>query len=143
MTHKRPWHLWLVGTMAILWNAIGAVDYLMTHTKNATYMENFNAAQLEYFYNLPSWFVAVWAIAIWSAVLASILLLLGRKLSAQLFLVSLIALIVTDIYSFGLSEGYEIIGGTPASLAFPAAIAVIAIALYCYANNMSHKGVIK
>jgi hypothetical protein len=25
-----PWHLWLVGVLALLWNSFGAFDYVMT-----------------------------------------------------------------------------------------------------------------
>jgi len=34
MIQKTPIHLWVVGILAILWNSIGAVDYLMTQTQN-------------------------------------------------------------------------------------------------------------
>ena len=29
MTIKTPWHLWLVGVIAVLFNAIGAFDYFL------------------------------------------------------------------------------------------------------------------
>lgn len=28
-----PWHLWVVGVVAVLWNAFGCWDYTMTHLK--------------------------------------------------------------------------------------------------------------
>ena len=33
-----PWHLWLVGVLATIWNSGGAVDYTMTQTRNESYM---------------------------------------------------------------------------------------------------------
>ncbi len=29
-----PWHLWLTGVSALLWNSMGALDYFMTQTQN-------------------------------------------------------------------------------------------------------------
>lgn len=31
---RAPWHLWLIGIIAVLWHAGGAFDYLMTQTNN-------------------------------------------------------------------------------------------------------------
>jgi len=29
-TVATPWHVWVVGIVALLWNAMGALDYTMT-----------------------------------------------------------------------------------------------------------------
>ena len=44
-----PWHLWVVGVVGLLWSAMGALDYVMTQTKNKSYMSNFTPEQLEFF----------------------------------------------------------------------------------------------
>jgi len=141
MTAKTPRHLWLVGILATLWNSVGALDYVMTQTRNEAYMSSFSQQQLDYFYAQPFWMVCAWAIAIWSSVLASILLLMRKRLSAPIFLISLIGVVVTSIYSYGLSNGYEIMGGIGAA-AFSALIFIIASALYFYAKAMSDKAVL-
>jgi hypothetical protein len=38
---KTPLHLWIVGILALLWSLLGAVDYIMTQTKNKAYMSQF------------------------------------------------------------------------------------------------------
>ena len=65
---KAPWHLWVIGVLTLLWNAMGAFDYLMTQTQNEAYMSEFTPEQLEFFYNFPSWMVAFWALAVWGGV---------------------------------------------------------------------------
>ena len=35
---KTPWHLWVIGIVATLWNAGGAYDYTMTQTRNMDYL---------------------------------------------------------------------------------------------------------
>ena len=136
-----PWHLWVIGVVALLWNAMGAMDYVMTQTKNAAYMSNFTPEQLAFFYGLPTWTVATWAIAIWGAVLGSLLLLLRRRLAVGTFLVSLIALTITAFQNYVLSNGMEIMGDA-FSLAFTGAIVVVAIALLYYSRVMQKRNVL-
>jgi len=141
-TNRAPWHLWVVGGVALLWNAMGAMDYFMTQTKNEAYMSNFTAEQLAYFYGYPGWLVALWAIAVWGGVLGAILLLLRQRLAVLVFLVSFIAMVITTIYSYGFSNGMEVIGDAFA-LGFTAAIFLIALGLYLYARMMRNRNVLK
>ena len=32
MTVKTPWHLWVVGVVAVLFNGVGVFDYVMSKT---------------------------------------------------------------------------------------------------------------
>ena len=138
---RAPWHLWVTGVVALLWNAIGAFDYLMTQTRNPAYMSAFTAEQLAFFYGIPAWVVAAWAIAVWGGVLGALLLLLRRRLAAWVFLASLAGLVITTFRNYVLSNGLEIFGGA-GSLAFTAVIFVIALALLFYARAMSKRGVL-
>ena len=56
---RTPRHLWVVGIVVLLWNLLGAWDYIMTETKNEAYMGQFTPEQLEFFYGFPAWLVAV------------------------------------------------------------------------------------
>ncbi|MFH1766256.1 MAG: hypothetical protein ABIF09_18895 [Gemmatimonadota bacterium] len=138
---RTPWHLWVVGILAVVWNVMGAFDYLMTETRNEGYMSKFTPEQLEYFYGFPAWVVAFWAIAVWGGVLGAVLLLLRKKLAAGVFLVSFLSMVVTTIYNFGLSNGLEAMGD-PFALAFSALIFVVALLLYLYARAMTKRGVL-
>ena len=53
-THITPRHVWVVGGIALLWNAFGAMDYVMTQTKNEAYMSSFTPEQLEFFSGFPA-----------------------------------------------------------------------------------------
>jgi hypothetical protein len=140
-TDRAPWHLWVIGVLAVLWNAMGAFDYLMTQTRNEGYMSQFTPEQLEYFYGFPAWVVAFWATAVWGGVLGAVLLLLRKKLAAGVFLVSFLAMVVTTVYNFGLSNGLEVMGGA-GPLVFSALIFVFAFLLYLYARAMKSRGVL-
>jgi hypothetical protein len=138
---RAPRHLWVVGILSLLWNAMGAFDYLMTQTRNAGYMGNFTPEQLEYFYGFPSWAVALWALAVWGAVLGSVLLLLRKRLAVPVFLVSFLSMVGTTIYNFGLSDGWRIMGGLGPAL-FSAVIFFVALGLVFYSRRMRERGVL-
>ncbi|MEE9387886.1 MAG: hypothetical protein V3U96_04695 [Paracoccaceae bacterium] len=139
---KAPWHIWVVGIAALLWNAGGAYDYVMTVTENSAYMANFTPDQLSYFYGFPSWVMAAWAIAIWAAVLGSVLLLLRSRHAALAFGLSILGIIATTLYSFvlsGVNYG-ELVG--KGALWFTLAIGVVAVLLWLYARAMHQRGVL-
>lgn len=137
---RIPWHLWVVGVLVLLWDMVGAFDYLMTQTQNESYMGQFTPEQLEYFYGFPAWAVAFWALAVWGGLVGSILLLLRKRLAAPVLLVSFVSMVVTSIYNFVLSEGLDVMGSTGA--AFSAVIFVVALGVWIYARTMVKKGVL-
>ena len=138
---STPWHLWVVGIVALIWSSGGAFDYVMTQTQNEAYMSNFSAEQLEFFYGFPGWVVAAWAIAVWGEVLGAVLLLLRRGEAVWAFLASLLFLVITMIHNFGMSNGMEIMG-SGAELAFTGAIFIVAVLLFLYARAMRDRKVL-
>jgi hypothetical protein len=139
---RAPWHLWVVGILSLLWNAMGAFDYLMTQTQNEGYMSQFTPEQLEYFYGFPAWLVAFWALAVWGSVLGSVLLLLRKGWAEGVFLVAFLCMVVTSFYNFVLSDGLQVMGDA-FSLIFSAVIFVVAFLLYYYARAMKRRGVLR
>jgi len=140
-TVPTPWHLWVIGAIAVLWNAMGAFDYVMTETRNAAYMSAFTPEQLAFVYGFPAWVIAAWAIAVWGGILGALLLLLRRRLAVWVFLVSLVAMVVTTIHNYVLSDGLEIFADA-GSQAFTAVIFVIALGLFIYSRAMHNRGVL-
>lgn len=112
MTIKTPWHLWLVGVIAVLFNAIGAFDYVMSMAQGASYMTSvgMTPAQIAHYQEMPIWMKADWAIGVWGAMLSSVLILLRNKLVFPVFAVSLAAFLVSLIYTYVLTGGGEIMG---------------------------------
>jgi hypothetical protein len=137
---KAPMKFYVVAVVALVWNLVGAFDYVMTQTKNPAYMGQFSPEQLEYFYGFPAWFTAFWALAVWGGVLAAVLLLMRRKLAVTVFLISFLCMVVTSIYSYGLKGGAEIMG--PTGLFFSVVIFVVALGLFLYSRKMARKGIL-
>ena len=140
-TVKTPVHLWIVGILSLLWNAMGAFDYTATHMKLDFYMSQFSPEQLEYFYGFPAWVVACWAIAVWGSLLGSLALLMRKAWAAWLFGVAILAMIGTSVYNFVLSDGLEYMGDS--GMTFAIVIWVIALLLYFYAVAMAKRRVLQ
>lgn len=138
---RTPFHLWIVGILALLWNAIGAFDYAATQFRIESYMSQFTPEQLAYFYGIPVWAVATWAIAVWGSLLASIGLLLRRRWAAPLFGIAIVAMLITAAQNFLLSDGLAVLG--EGGVAFTAVIWAIAFALFFYARAMAKRGVLR
>ena len=136
-----PWHLWLIGIVALIWNAMGALDYVMTQTRNEAYMSGYTPEQLSFFYGLPPWVDAAWAIAVWGGVLGALLLLFRQRHAVWVFFASLIAMVLTTIQNYVLSNGIEVMGDA-FSLGFTAAIFLISLALFFYARVMQKQKIL-
>jgi len=91
---RAPAHLWIVGILALLWNAFGCYDYLMTNTRNQAYLSAFPADQLAYLDSLPSWVTAFWALGVWGGLAGAILLLARSRHAILAFGISLIGAVV-------------------------------------------------
>jgi len=107
---RTPVHFWIVAGLALLWNMMGAFDYLATQLKLDFYMSSFSEEQLSYFYGFPAWAISGWAIAVWSALAGSVALLLRKKWALYAFVISLAGMIVSSIYTIAMTNGYEIMG---------------------------------
>jgi hypothetical protein len=137
---RTPVHLWVVAVLSLLWNLMGAFDYLATQLKLDFYVDKFTDARLAYFYAIPAWAVAGWAFGVWGAVAGSVGLLLRRRWSVWALGISIAGLFVSTIYNFGMSNGAEIMG--TGGVIFSVVIWLIAIVLFLYARAMSSRGVL-
>jgi hypothetical protein len=137
-----PRHLWVVGVLALLWNSVGAFDYVMTETRNASYMSSFTPEQLAYFYGFPKWVIAAWALGVWGGLVGAVLLLLRKRWAVPVFGASLAGVVLTSFYNFVVTNGLAIMGGA-GGLIFSAVIFAIAAALLIYARSLARIGVLR
>ncbi len=134
MENKTPWHLWAVGGVSLLWNAMGGVDYTMSHLHNASWLAGMSPEQIVWMDNFPIWATSCWAIGVWGAIAGSILLLLRSRWVVTAFGVSLLGLIGSHIYQFtsNAPTGMRTSSGT----IFAAVLVIVAVALLLYARAM-------
>ena len=142
MTTRTPWHLWVVGVVAALWNGFGCFDYVMTQTRRDEWFVQMGMteAQLTYFNAMPAWTHAAWAIGVWGGLLGALLLLLRSKWAFHALLASLIAFAMSVVY--GQTTGGNAVMGSM-GLIFSGVIFLIGLALVMYARAMTKRGVLR
>jgi hypothetical protein len=139
---KTPWHIWTVGIISLLWNAMGAMDFIMSNLQTESYMAQLNEAQTAFFAGFPLWATLSWAVAVFGAALGSVLILMRKKLAAPVFLIELLALLITSTHNFVLSEvRISEIAGTGAMI-FSVVIFVISILLWLYSRAQAKAGIL-
>lgn len=140
---KTPWHLWVMGGVALLWNSIGAYDYVMTmyggmdHLRQAGMTDAFVAE----FQRMPVWMSVAWPLAVWSAVAGSVLILARSRWAFTAFSVSLVAYLANLAHNYGMSE-LGALGGTAGQI-IAATILVSLIVLAWYSRMMAKRGVLR
>ncbi len=139
-TQRTPWHLLAVGIVSLLWNAMGGVDYTMTHARPETWLAQMTPDQVAWIRQFPFWATSCWALGVWGAIAGSILLLMRSRWAVTAFGVSLLGLIGSHIYQYSSAApaGVRTASGT----AFAAGLAAVAVALLWYAVRMRKAGVL-
>ncbi len=136
---KPGFSYWIIGTVALLWNLLGVMAYVMQVSATPEQLAAaYTPEQVELLLAIPAWATSMTAIATTFGVLGSILLLLRRKLSTVVYAISLVALIIQNIYSFGMTETLAVFGTTP--LVIQSAVMLIAVFLVWYSRQAGAKG---
>lgn len=142
VTARTPLHLWLVGGISALWNAMGALDYTMTQTRNPTWMAQMTSDQIAWFDTAPMVAHASWAFGVWGALIGSLLLLARSRYAVIAFILSLAGLAVNTIYQMTapMPSGHM---DSATMIGFHVLIWAVAIVLLVYAMRMRARGVLR
>lgn len=144
---KTPIHLWIVATLATLWNGFGCFDYFMTRTRGAAYIESMmhttdGEAIVAYINAFPIWAAAGWGVGVWGGLAGAILLLMRHRWAVPVLLASLVGAIVGIVYQVTNPSGIpELSMGVNSVM--PYVIIAIAIGLFAYARAMRIRGVLR
>jgi hypothetical protein len=140
---KTPWHLWLVGVVAVLFNFIGVFDFVMSMVQGAKYQASagMTPEQIAHYQGMPGWMTVVWAVGVFGAFGASILLLLRNKLALPVFVLSLAAFAVSLLYTYVLTNG-GVVMGTQMAIA-SAVIAALLVFFIGYSRFWAVRGVLR
>ncbi len=140
---KTPWHVWLVGVIALLFNSIGVFDFVMSMAQGAKYQASAGMTpdQIAHYQQMPAWMTVVWAVGVFGAFLASILLLLRRQQALPVFIGSLAAFLVSLFYTYVLTNGGAVMGQQMAITS--AVIAGLLVFFSGYCRYMTLRGVLR
>ncbi len=101
LSTKPPMWFWIVSVLALLWNAMGVMAYLVkAFTTDEMIAALEPELQAEFLVEYPAWVTAAFALAVFSGFLACVALLIRKKWAYGLFIISAIAAIAQHIYIF-------------------------------------------
>ena len=136
-TTKRPWHLWVVAILTLLWNGSGAITIALAQ---AGRLPNISAEEAAYYAAQPMWLVIFTNIATWAPLAAGVALLMRSRAAVWLFGVSLAFIVITDTYD--LASGTSRALANQGALIVTIVIFVIAVLQLLYARAMKRRAVL-
>ncbi|AOW19829.1 hypothetical protein [Urechidicola croceus] len=137
-TNKPNVVFWIIGIIALLWNAMGVNQYIQQAYNSESYRAMYSEEQLAIIDKLPSWYTAIFAIAVFASLIGCILLLLRKKSAVLLFQIAFIAVVIQTSYNLFINEGKEYYGNFEYSMLIM--IPLFAFFLAWYSKNSKIKG---
>ena len=127
----------IIAILALLWNIMGLFQFIMAAFMKElmleTYSETYTPQQMELFLNTPNLYYVVFGICTITGVLASIALLLKKKIAVPLFLVSLVTVLVIQGFWMLGTQAIALLGTE--AIIMPMLVIVTSIFLYFYCKG--------
>lgn len=137
-TRKPPRSFWIIASLALVWNAIGIMTYLMTIMMSQEALEALPEAERALYTDTPAWATGAYAIAVFGGTLACGALLLRKAWAVPLFVVSLGAILIQMIHALLMTSLLEVRGLS--AVVLPLLIVLIAAYLVWYSRSAKKKG---
>jgi hypothetical protein len=137
-TSETPRWFLIVAGLALVWNLLGVVAYIMRVTMRPEVFTEMPETQRQTLESTPKWAIAAFAVAVNCGALGSLLLLLKRNLAGLFLQLSLAGVLVQMFHSLFISKAVEIFG--PGELIVPILVLVIAVCLVLLAYRAQKKG---
>ena len=138
---KLPVVFWIIAGVGLLWNIIGLVMFYIQMTATPDMLAStYTEEQVAYLQNVPFWVDAAFGLAVLAGVLGCIALLMRKSIATTLFMVSLAAIIIQNIYNFVIGDSLDVFG--PSAAALPFMVIAIAIVLLTYSRHAKRGGLL-
>jgi len=129
---------WIIGVLALLWNIVGVAMYVMQVTMSPETLAAMTPEEQAMYASMPSWATSAFALATWGSLLATILLLMRKKLAGPIYVASFAALLVDMYYTLFVSSMLQISG--PSGAILPIFIITIGAYLIFFSRSAAAKG---
>jgi hypothetical protein len=139
---KPGFAFWVIGAVALVWNLFGLMLYVMQVSATPEQLAAaYTPEQVELLLAVPAWATSMTAIATTAGVLGCLLLLLRKRLAVPFFAVSLVALVLQDLYTFVLADTLAVFGSPP--LIIQVVVFVVAVLLVWYSRRATATGLLR
>lgn len=134
---KPPKWYYATAVVALLWNLIGCAAYLADVMLSPEAVAAMTDAQRTLYESRPRWAIAATAVAVWAGALGCAGLLARKSWSKWLLLASLAALVVQNVWLFGLSGAAAV---DPTAFGLQGVVFAIAVGLVLLARRAALRG---
>jgi len=128
----------IVAILALVWNLMGVVAYLMRAYRSDESVAALPEAEQAYLEAVPAWATAAFAFAVWGGALGSLALVLKKAWAYPVLIISVLGIAAQTIHSFFMANAMEIYG----MMSLIMMIITLAIGLYLawLARSAKEKG---
>lgn len=133
-----PKYFMIVSGIALLWNLMGVMAYVMQMTMTQDALAAMSEAERMLYSNQPAWATAAFAIAVNGGALGCLLLLLKKSLAVLVLIVSLLGVAIQMFYNFFIADTMAVYG--PGSIIMPIAVLMFSVFLIWFSMDARNKG---
>lgn len=137
MSKAPKWFLPVV-IVALLWNLMGCAAYLSDAMLSAADVAKMSEAEKLMYDTRPAWSIAGTAVGVWLGALGCVALILRKSWAVPLLLLSLLGVIVQDVWLFVLAPKTDLVNGAVYGL--QAMVLLISIGLASLARSAKASG---
>ncbi|MEO1594749.1 MAG: hypothetical protein AAFS02_05830 [Pseudomonadota bacterium] len=134
---KPPRSFYVISALALVWYAIGVTAFVTQITSSPSELGK-TPEQIGFYADVPNWVLTAMAVSTFGGVLACFMLLIRNKQAIPLFAVSLVAVLVQDVYNFLMADALSVFGAQ--MLVLPVLVLGIGVAMLVYAVRALRRG---
>ena len=134
---KPPRSYYVISALALVWYAIGVTAFVTQITSAPTELGQ-TPDQVAFYQQVPNWVLTAMAVSTFGGVFACFMLLIRNKQAIPLFAVSLVAVLVQDVYNFLMADALSVFGAQ--MLVLPVLVLGIGVAMLVYAMRALRRG---
>ena len=138
---KLPTSFWVIGIVALIWNLMGVLAFVGQLLMDEEALSALPEDQRALVEATPSWLVVIFGIATIGGLLGCILLLMRKSLAVNVFLVSLVAVVIQMGYSWFMTDTAAVYG-TVQGVVMPLLVIIIGAYLYYYSKQNVEQGIL-
>jgi hypothetical protein len=136
-----PRSFYIIGIVALIWNLIGVMAYVMQVTMSDAALAALPEEQQAFIQNSPVWVTAAYAIAVNAGALGCVLLLVRQSWAYLVLVVSFAGIVIQNLYGYFMGGAVDVYGAAGVGLS----VTVLAIGAFLiwYAKGATEKGWLK
>ncbi|MBL1279914.1 MAG: hypothetical protein COA33_006565 [Fluviicola sp.] len=139
---KVPIWFWIVAVIFFLWNIMGVLSFFMHTFMPEDALALLPEKERQLYDSYPMWGTVLFAVGVFCGLLGSLGLLLKKKWSKQVFIISLFAVIIQMIHNVFFTGAIEIYGLAQAAT-MPAVVILLGLLAVWFSNSAVKKNWLK